>query len=90
MRTTKHSFIKEVFENYGYIDLDTVEPENKEFQSFLKSNFIKTKIVTLASRNVGGYDEIRYTGTYSSLLKMLEKHFDEDFAFLDEFFKRQE
>jgi hypothetical protein len=67
---TKENFIKEVFENYGYIDLDTVDPSDKNFRSFLKKNFIKTKKLGPGG---GGWDEYRYTGVYSLLLKMLEK-----------------
>jgi hypothetical protein len=70
-------------EAYGYIDLDTIGPENKSFQAWLKKNSIKMKKVGAGG---GEWDEYRYTGFMSSITAMVKKHFGEDEEFVEEYF----
>ena len=77
--------IKDIFENYGHIILDTVEPTRN--LRWLKNHFIKQEMEGKGTGG-GGFDEYRYTGPSSMLLLMVKKFWYEDEEFFEEYFER--
>ena len=77
-----HQVIRDAFENYGYVDLDTTEPKNVALLSFMKTHFITRR--QLQSSPMG--EEYRYIGIRVWLLKMTKKFWADD---LEEYFKNE-
>ena len=77
-----HQVIRDAFENYGYIDLDTTEPRDKSLVKFMKDHFIIRKLLTHSQT---GWPEFRYMGPKVWLIKMTKEHWDDD---LEEYFKK--
>lgn len=66
------AFVKEIFEDFGYIEVEACEPT--ELKKYVEDHFITMKST---GRNVGACEEFRFTGTYSMLKKMYKENWDE-------------
>jgi hypothetical protein len=60
----------------SYIDRDTDDLENRQFQRWLKQNRIKYKIIDEEGAGPG-IPEVRYTGKREALEQMLDVHFND-------------
>jgi len=78
---SKKLFIKEIFENFGYIIIDPAEPDL--LVNYVKENFIRMEFY----KHSGMFDEYKFTGTYSMLKKMLKENWPEDYRIKDYFVK---
>ena len=59
------------------VTLDTVNLEDKLLQDFLKKNDIKFKVINKHGP-AGGWPEVEYSGTKSSLEKLIHNYFGDD------------
>jgi len=81
----ENDIIKDVFENFGYIHLDSTYEDpveinfkkDKALQNFIKKNYIDAEIINLSGPG-GGWPEIRYTGILIILKKFIKKFYDLD------------
>jgi hypothetical protein len=71
-----HQVIKDAFENYGYIDLDTTEPKDEGLLRFMKDHFIIRKY--LGTGTQAGWD-YRYYGVRIWLLQMGKEFWGDNF-----------